>query len=99
MILILYISLRPFGTRINHILDLNDIPSLYAQSEPQTREKQAEANSVPEYIQKKNLPEEEDNAYPSDHPPCYQELFLSPTMLGPADLPTYSQVREGVQEK
>ena len=99
MIIILYISLRPFGTRINHILDLNEIPSLYAQPEQQTKEKQAEANSVPESIQKKNLPEEEDNAYPSDHPPCYQELFLSPTMLGPADLPTYSQVREGVQEK
>ena len=99
MIIILYISLRPFGTRINHILDLNEIPNLYAQPEQQTKEKQAEANSVPESIQKKNLPEEEDNAYPSDHPPCYQELFLSPTMLGPAYLPNYSQVREGVQEK
>ena len=99
MILILYISLRPFGTRITHILDLNDIPSLYAQSEPQTREKQAEANSVPEYIQKKNLPEEEDNAYPSDHPPCYQELFLSAAMLETADLPTYSQVLDAAQEK
>ena len=90
---------RPFGTRINHILELNEIPSLYAPPEPETKEGEAEATVVPNHILKKILPEEEDNAYPSDHPPCYQELFLSPTMLGPADLPTYSQVREGVQEK
>jgi hypothetical protein len=45
------------------------------------------------------VPEDEDNAYPLDHPPCYQELFLSPAMLEAADLPTYSQVLDAAQEK
>ena len=45
------------------------------------------------------VPEDEDNAYPLDHPPCYQELFLSPGMLEAADLPTYSQVLDAAQEK
>ena len=90
---------RPFGTRINHILELNEIPSLYAPTEPQTKEEEADAKSVPKPILKKMLPEDVDNAYPIDLPPCYQELFLSPAMLETADLPTYSQVLDAAQEK
>ena len=88
--------LRPFGTRTNHTLELNEIPSLYIPSEP--KEEEAEAKSVPKPILKQILPEDIDNGNPSDHPPCYQELFLSPAMLETADLPTYSQVLEAVEE-
>ena len=81
---------RPFGTRRNHILELNDIPNIYLTADPPTKEEEANGKDCPTSALKDICPE--DPSLPGDAPPCYQELFLSPAMLETADLPTYSQV-------
>ena len=88
---------RPFGTRKNHILELNEIPSVYSLAEPKTKEEEAEEKHVPQSLLNEISPE--DDALTHDHPPCYQELFLNPAMLETADLPTYSEVLEAIEEK